>query len=357
MQRFGFLLLFLLASQWRSVLSYFGTNESSSFYKSLEAFFGKAGSKSSDWLTVDPSKLLTTLADKGGLFIPENVDGDLRIMRRAVHCQESKLDPLRRNLILTNFTIGLKGKPSLLRIGRIFVHWDSYTDPVLSIQVSEVDVSIEFTNLLLTKTNWNELTAIGFPPEFKAMQSPNPIEPIKGDDYSWLRFEAIDVSGDVTVKMSSKPLGRDLGVMKLDMGHSLKAISEEVNKKSNLNYESKHRRGLDMIQLADLLQEVILQKAQSYVLEHFQHIDGISNEAIRGSVDKVIEKASNAITDYAIEATEMSANTIIEKLRNSKWGNRFDNLFASVNKTFTELSVDVEGDEKNPRDDKQDSEE
>ncbi len=41
-----------------------------------------------------------------------------------------------------------------MRVRRICIRWDSYIQPCLEIEVDDVDILIEFINILLTKNNW-----------------------------------------------------------------------------------------------------------------------------------------------------------------------------------------------------------
>ena len=304
---------------------------------------------SSSWLTVDPSKILSTLTNRGGLFIPQTLDNDVKIMKRALHCEKSQLDLLSRNMLLRNFTIGLSGQPPLLRVGKVWVHWNSYTDPLLTIEVGDVDVSMEFTNLMLTKTNWNDITAIGFPPEFTTTASTTPTSSSSTDDYSWLRFDAVAITGVVNVRVTSAPLQRDLGVLRYDL-RALKPILQEIARQSDEHARLGGRRGVPLPELAHVFQRYILQSARSYVLEHFQEIAASHpQEAIRTGIDKVLDKASNAVVDYAMEASGKKAQILTDQWRQSRWGSKLErfvvNADAALNNWLNEDDTNKKSDE------------
>ena len=71
-----------------------------------------------------------------------------------LHVDEAKLNLIDRELIIRNFTVGLPGQGDSLRVGRVDVRWDSYTKPCVDIEVDNVSVLVEFTNLALTRNNW-----------------------------------------------------------------------------------------------------------------------------------------------------------------------------------------------------------
>ena len=105
----------------------------------------------SSYATIDPSTILSVLVKKAGFFL----DPKLRSLADLLHCQEAKLNVVDRELLIQNFTVSLPGEPfHSLRIGRIHVTWDSYKRPCVEVELEDVDVMVEFTNLLFTRNNW-----------------------------------------------------------------------------------------------------------------------------------------------------------------------------------------------------------
>lgn len=75
---------------------------------------------------------------------------------KVCHVDHVEWNPVQKRLVFNNFTVtapGMDGVDSL-RVGRVSVSWESYTSPCLDIEVDDVDVLLEFSNLLLTKNNW-----------------------------------------------------------------------------------------------------------------------------------------------------------------------------------------------------------
>jgi hypothetical protein len=102
-------------------------------------------------LSVDPTLVLTTLIDRGGLLIPDSAEADLQAVRNFLHVEKAEMNVVEKHLILHNFWIGIKGEAAALRIGRVYVRWGSYIQPCLNIEVDDVEVFVEFMNLLLTE--------------------------------------------------------------------------------------------------------------------------------------------------------------------------------------------------------------
>ena len=114
----------------------------------------------SSYMTVDPSSILSLLIQKAGFFL----DPQLLQLSRLMHCDQAQLNVVQRQLVITNFTVSIpttsitandqQPYPYALRIGKIHVGWDSYSRPCMEIQVENVDIVVEFTNILLTRNNW-----------------------------------------------------------------------------------------------------------------------------------------------------------------------------------------------------------
>jgi hypothetical protein len=111
-----------------------------------------AGASWSSYVTVDPSNIISLLVKTAGFFL----DPKLQQLAYLLRCDEAKLNVVNREVLIDNFTLSIPNQHQFpaLRIGRIHVSWDSYTRPCLEVQVEDVDILVEFTNLLLTRNNW-----------------------------------------------------------------------------------------------------------------------------------------------------------------------------------------------------------
>jgi hypothetical protein len=110
--------------------------------------------KWSSTLDVDPSKIITLMMRHGGLLIPKSAEKDLEVFSKVCHADSVKLNVIQRKILVENFTVHLPGKQDALKIGRVFLRWDSYRKPCIEIEVENVDITVEFLNVLLTKNNW-----------------------------------------------------------------------------------------------------------------------------------------------------------------------------------------------------------
>lgn len=111
--------------------------------------------KWSSFFSVDPSKILSILVNRGGLLLPNSVEKELAALANVVNVDEASLNLVERALVVKNFTVSIPGSSrESLRVGSVYITWDSYTRPCVDIQVEEVDTLVEFTNLMLTRSNW-----------------------------------------------------------------------------------------------------------------------------------------------------------------------------------------------------------
>lgn len=115
------------------------------------------GSESRKWqsmLDVDPAKIISILMKHGGLLIPESSKDELEVLAKVCKADRVRLNVMRRELEVKNFVVQLPGEEEALRIGRVYLHWDSYLKPCVEVAVDDVSLLFEFVNVLLTETNW-----------------------------------------------------------------------------------------------------------------------------------------------------------------------------------------------------------
>lgn len=109
----------------------------------------------SSFFTVNPSKILSVLVNRGGLLLPSSVEKELLALSNVMHVDSASLNLVERVLVVKNFTVSVPGSNTdSLRVKSVQVTWDSYTKPCVDVQVEDVVVLAEFTNLLLTRNNW-----------------------------------------------------------------------------------------------------------------------------------------------------------------------------------------------------------
>lgn len=145
--------------------SFFGrkSNSTNVVLPAAAAAIPSSESSWSNFLTIDPSNILKIMIQRGGLILPKSIQEELLAVAKVCHVDQVQWNAVQKRLMMTNFTVTAPGMqtPSL-RVGRLFVSWESYTKPCLNIEVDDVDVLLEFTNLLLTKNNWyvNEIMCL-----------------------------------------------------------------------------------------------------------------------------------------------------------------------------------------------------
>lgn len=110
--------------------------------------------------SVDPQNIIRLVCRHGGVVLPESIKKDLDVIASVCQCAETSLDLINKELIVKGFQVAMpmkkkaNGETTALRVGRIYLTWDSYLKPCIDIEVEDVDVLIEFVNLILSKNNW-----------------------------------------------------------------------------------------------------------------------------------------------------------------------------------------------------------
>jgi hypothetical protein len=130
----------------------------SSLFGGPEAVEPTGDKKWSSMLDVDPSKIISLMTRYGGLLIPKSAEKDVEVFSKVCHAESVKLNVIQRKLLVENFTVRLPGKEDALKIGRLFLRWDSYRKPCIEIEVDDVAITVEFLNVMLTKNNWYVLS-------------------------------------------------------------------------------------------------------------------------------------------------------------------------------------------------------
>jgi hypothetical protein len=311
---------------------------------------------------VDPSKILSTLVKRGGLLIPDSIEKEIDELQQVLHVEEAELNLIEKQLILYNFTIALKGYKNAVRVGRVFVHWDSYINPCVDIEVDEFDVLLEFTNLMLTHNNWNELKENGFPPTMAVSDTIEKRSSTKETPTnSFIRFSSIDLSGNATVEVASRPLRKDIGVVTLDMDVT-DSVNAEIRKLSKSNKARTGRPGCTTTELADLLESYFSQQIRKYLSSSLKDLAHHPGAAVRGA-DRILIQTSDTILGYAGDASRKTGEDIQDAVsdRLSRWGFNADQIAALKERSWdaaknvnTESLTERLKNTRTPKDPKQD---
>jgi hypothetical protein len=292
-------------------------------------------------LTVDPAKILTTLVKRGGLLIPKSIEKDIDALKKVMHVEQAELNIVEKKLILYNFTITVKGRKNAIRVGRVFVHWDSYTKPCIDIEVDDVEVLVEFTNLMLTQNNWNELQKQGFPPEMAATTT-EPAAPASKSKpepatSSFVRFSSIDLSGKAVIQVASRPLKKDIRVVTLDMDIA-DSINAKIRELSKSNKASTGRPGCTTTELSTLLQSYFTELIRGVLASTLKDVASDPSSFSR-AINQVRTTTSDSVLSYASDAGRKTGEDIQDALvsKLSRFGLNADQFNALKERSMEEL--------------------
>ncbi|OEU11334.1 hypothetical protein FRACYDRAFT_245644 [Fragilariopsis cylindrus CCMP1102] len=165
--------------------------------------------------SVDPQNIIRLVCRHGGVVLPESIKKDLDVLASVCQCTETSLDLINKELVVKGFQVAMpmkkkkaNGEKTALRVGRIYLTWDSYLKPCIDIEVEDVDILIEFVNLILSKNNWSELSEIGFPPQL--YDEDEIVDSSSEAASAFVRIGGIVVKGQIRLKLRSRPLDKDL---------------------------------------------------------------------------------------------------------------------------------------------------
>jgi len=198
---------------------------------------------------VDPQNIIRLICKHGGVVLPESIKKDIDVISSVCECDETSLDLINKELVVKGFRVSNPhaGEKTALMVGRFSLSWDSYLKPCIDIEVEDVDILIEFINLILSKNNWNELSDIGFPPQLYDEDD------ITGGQ-TFVRVGGIAMKGEIRLKLRSRPLDKDIHEdIVFDFGN-LRDLSKQISAVSKVAYEKTGRRGCTTEELYDIIQ-------------------------------------------------------------------------------------------------------
>mmetsp|Transcript_29958 Transcript_29958/g.66370 ORF Transcript_29958/g.66370 Transcript_29958/m.66370 type:complete len:409 (+) Transcript_29958:138-1364(+) len=286
--------------------------------------------------------------------LPSYIEHDLRILQDVCSADVFKVDIVRRELLLTNFTVCSSSactrststdnpRPSL-RVGFANVSWESYIRPCVRVEMSDVDVLVEFTNLLLSRTNWHELRDEGFPPALLVGYASadgdelRPVEEQKDDEKlaistnidevgrtptrstvtsSFVRIKGLELSGNVTLRVTSRPLGGEDIVPPFSFGlDALDDLSEQIQREADVAAE-RGRRGCSTDRAYDIVVKYFLRKLQQILASTAFDISLLGKDATSiQKLQRIKSTAEGLVKNYAASVTEVAE----EKTRNRLGG-------------------------------------
>jgi len=287
---------------------------------------------------------LYAMIKHGGLVIPSSMEKDLNILYHACKCDMSSLDVINRELEVKNFSVALPTKrediavPPALRIGRLFLKWDSYRAPCIEIVVEDVDIMVEFVNLLLTKNNWDELKEIGFPPSLGVPMTETSME--CPSESTFVRIGGLYLLGNVTLSTRSRPMNKPIVPDLIFEFSTLDDLMDAINTKAGesiieVDYWSKQTRksGCTTDEMYEILGKWVNKRLMQMLSDvaidlgeevfRVQGDDTTFSESDTVSATKrLFEEAKSALKTYTKSAAAMTEERIQEKLTSQleKWG-------------------------------------
>lgn len=281
-----------------------------------------ASSSSSSWssyMTVDPSTILSVLVKKAGFLM----DPKIKQMASLLHCDEAKLNVAKKELIITNFTVSVPNSGNLesLKIGRIYVRWDSYSRPCLEIEVEDVDILVEFVNLLFTKNNWDELNDLGFPPEMLYVaDSDTTTQTTTAETYEFIRIGSLDLKGKVALHTRSRPLHRPLSENIVIQLAVIRDLNKRIRQLAEQNRVRVKRRGCTSDEIYEIFQTFFNSKAKEAIRLAVEDLaagkfdPSHDSRVVQGS-KRIATSARAALLTYASGVESLSKEKIKERLR------------------------------------------
>ncbi|CAB9508043.1 expressed unknown protein [Seminavis robusta] len=272
----------------------------------------------SSYATVDPSHWMPLLIKAAGFFF----DTKLEQLGNLLHCDQAQLNVVRRELVVHNFTVHDRNRNHnipALRIGRLHVTWDSYSQPCLEVEVEDVDILVEFTNLFLTRNNWNELNDLGFPPEL-VYYNTTTTTTSSSSDSELIRIGSLDLQGRVSLQTRSRPLNKT--ILPDDLVLDLRSM-RDLKYKIQALAEANDPKGCTSDQVYQVVRSLFgakLKEALQYALEDIA--TNSSNSRVANHSKVLWSSAKAAVLSYASDLETHSVGKfkgkLLDKIQNTK---------------------------------------
>lgn len=166
---------------------------------------------------------------------------------------------------------------------------------------------MHFYLLLLYKTR-NELEDAGFPPmmeEYYDSSAPSS---------TFVRIGSIDLSGNVTSEVRSRPLDRVIANLTFGMD-AFEGLNEEIR---NISEANLGRRGCTTDEVYDILRSYFAEKLRKFLVDTARDVSAgsLSNEGSNTvkEAKKLFASASNAFKSYADDAGRKTGDSLQESL-------------------------------------------
>ena len=283
---------------------------------------------------IDPSNILPTMVKYGGLVLPKEVEEDLLILNEVCSTKKTSIDIYNKAIQVDEFRVNVPGEPSdsppALRVRGFVLKWNSYLRPCLEIEVEDIEVTVEFLNLLLTNSNWNELRKRGFPPRLLTESSVDYTSDESNKSYSssFVRIGSLDLKGSVKLKLVSRSLGGQELCPDFDFDLStLQELMDDIKNASDASKDKSGRNGCTTDELYDLIESFFKRKIKVLLRSVMLDIARGTFDPQKGSetikqTRRVFSKVGDTFDRYkesAVGVLEQNAQTSLSSKLKS-WG-------------------------------------
>jgi len=347
MPRFRVIWIVIIILLARSVKNFVGEGEGEEELQSnnkKDGYYDIFGTVKSMLKITNPQRIIQYYGSNFMQYLPTSLGQDLRVLLLVCHSNLTVLDLFQKELEVVNFTVHvptnddknkINNKNIALRVGHFRIQWDSYVRPSIQIKVSDVDILVEFTNLLLTRTNWNELQDLGFPPKLLSEEASEKefLEcPEKVTSSSFIRIKSLDLTGDVRLHTQSRPLENkdifpdllfDLGMLD-DLNNRIQtAAAKNINSNDYDNYYKDRKAGCTTEEFYEILEGYFYEKIQE-ILEDVT-LDLMTNYFLDNNFEKsdVVQVGKNILKQikrsgarYMLGVVEKTGSMLGEYLTN-----------------------------------------
>ena len=254
--------------------------------------------------TINPFKAAKPFAGAASFVAPTFVRENIAILEEIFGIEDAQWTVFAKTVVLNNCAIGFKNQTEpALRIGRLAVHWDSLTTPTIDIEVEDVSVTVEFANLLMTRTNWNELIDGASPlvSSYEATSKWFQWDEETDEQEDFLNFNSINLLGNISMAIKSRPLKKDMGKMSLAM--DVNDLTTEISAASERNFKLYGKRGCSTAELSTILRR--------YFTKQFK----VLIQAVAEDPQDAISRANSLLSKAKAFALDYSYDTRTEALR------------------------------------------
>jgi hypothetical protein len=172
----------------------------------------------------------------------------------------------------------------------------------------------------------DELKAKGFPPTFEEHNVEEHNEASDSGE-SVLRIGRIHLSGNVNILLTSRPMKKDISVIKFDL-NKLGPLYNEVRHKSDENLANLGRKGISTTELYSLIQIYFGRIIKKGLEDTVGDLVSDGGKGTKEIIDRMKETTRGSVSKYVDEATEWTGKEAGKKLaeRLEAWGDSLDKM-------------------------------